>query len=253
MVNAMVEYFLSSVLASATVSAAAVAALAFLLREWIAERLKNAIKYEYERDIESYKSMLGRIHSATAEGQKAAIERRMKAFDRLWKTMLVVREKTSTYNFHYDIRTELEWLDLPSDHDFRNHVGALNDNMMLTLMGDMSIEEERPYIGEIVWALFFAYRAFNIRLIYLSRQSLSNPVRINWNTDLPTRSLLVATLTAKELEELDMSEISKIDFVRRTIEEKVLSAWHRLISGAEFGEEALRHANALLKVVSRTA
>jgi hypothetical protein len=40
--------------------------------------------------------------------------------------------------------------------------------------------------------------------------------------------------------------------VANSIEEKVLSAWHRLISGAEFGEEALKHASTLLKVVSRT-
>jgi len=124
--------------------------------------------------------------------------------------------------------------------------------MMLALSGDTSIEEERPYIGEIVWALFFAYRAFSLRLIYLSRQSLSNPSCINWNADLPTRGLLVATLSVNELAELDRMEISKVDFVWRSIEEKVLSAWHRLISGAEFGEEALKHASTLLKVASRT-
>lgn len=249
----MVENFLSSVLASATISTVALAVLAFLLREWITERLKSAIKHEYDRDIESYKSILARIHAATAEGQKAAIERRMKAFDRIWKTMLSVREKTSSYNFHFDIRTEIEWQSLPSNHEFRNHIGAISEDMMLALLGDVMIEEERPYIGEVVWAHFFAYRSFNVRLIYLARQSLLNPSRINWSVDVPTRGLLAATLSPKELAQLDLLEISKIDFVRRAIEEKVLSAWHRLISGEEFGEEALRHANALLKVVGRTA
>jgi hypothetical protein len=214
----MAEYFLSSVITSVTVSTAALAMVTFLLGEWITERLKNAIKHEYDRDIESYKNMLARIHAATAEGQKAAIERRMKAFGRLWKTMLSIREKTSPYNMYYDIRTEIEWLDLPPNDDFQSHIGVVNDNMMLALSGDTSIEEERPYIGEIVWALFFAYRAFSLRLIYLSRQSLSNPSRINWNTDLSTRGLLVATLSVNELAELDRMEISKIDFVRRSIE-----------------------------------
>jgi hypothetical protein len=68
------------------------------------------------------------------EGQKAAIKRRMKAFDRLRKTMLSIREKTSSYNKYCDIRTEIEWLDLPSNDEFRNHIGALNDNMMFALM-----------------------------------------------------------------------------------------------------------------------
>jgi hypothetical protein len=57
----MMENFLGSILASATVSTLALAALTFLLREWITERLKNSIKYEYDRDIESYKSMLARL------------------------------------------------------------------------------------------------------------------------------------------------------------------------------------------------
>lgn len=246
------ENFLGSTLASATVSTLALAALTFLLREWIAERLKNSIKYEYDRDIESYKSMLARVHAATAEGQKAAIERRMKAFDRIWKTMLAVKSNTAAYNLPFDIRTEVEWLNLPSNQDFRSHIGTLTDNSMLALLGDMAIEEERPYVGEIVWALFFSYRAFNIRLIYLARQSLSNPSYINWNADPPTRNLLVATLSEKELAEFDALRIAKVDFVCRLIEEKVLNSWHKLISGAEFGEEALKHANSLLKVVSRT-
>jgi hypothetical protein len=50
------------------------AVAAWLARSWITERLKNAIKHEYDREIASYKSALALVHSATAEGQKAAIE-----------------------------------------------------------------------------------------------------------------------------------------------------------------------------------
>lgn len=122
--------------------------------------------------------------------------------------------------------------------------------MIFSLMGDMKIEEERPYVGDVVWSLFFAYRAFNIRLIHLARSSLSNPTRVSWVSDAPTRSLIAATLSTRELAELDRLTISKVAFVRRTIEDKVLVAWQKLISGEEFGHEALSHANSLLKVVN---
>jgi hypothetical protein len=69
---------------------------------------------------------------------------------------------------------------------------------------------------------------------------------------LPTRGLVEATLSSKEITELDRMEIAKINFVRRTIEEKVLSAWRKLVSGEEFGEDELRHANALLNLSNRT-
>lgn len=247
----MVEKFLSSVLASATVSTVLLAALSFLLRGWITERLKNAIKYEYDRDMESYKNMLVRVHTATAEGQKAAIERRMKAFDRLWKVMLAIKKSTSVYNYHFDIRTKAEWLSLPSDSNFRSHIGGLDDDAILLLLGDAAIEEERPYVGEIVWSLFFAYRSFNVRLIHLARSSLSNPSAIDWIADLPTRGMLSAAVSVKEIEELDRLEIGKVDFVCGTIENKVLHSWKKLISGVEFGDEALKHAGDLLKAVKK--
>jgi hypothetical protein len=249
----MFERFLSSVLASATLSTIALTALAFLLREWITERLKNSIKHEYDLDIERYKSMLTRIHNATADGQKAAIDRRMKGFDRIWKAMLTLRKETGAYSLQFDIRTESEWRDLPSSPKFRSLIGALTDQIMLELMGDKTIEEERPYVGETVWALFFAYRAFHIRIIHLARESLSKPENINWLTDPPTRGLLFAILSPEEMSELDALHISKVQFIGRIIDEKVLRAWHRLISGAELGEEAMRHGSALLAAVSRSA
>lgn len=247
----MHQDFIGFVLTSATVSTAALAMAAFLLRGWITERLKNSIKHEYDRDIESYKSIISRIHAATAEGQKAAIERRMKAFDRLWKTMLAIRETTSPHNFHFDIRTQAEWQDLPSDQKFRTRVGLLNEDISIYL-GDVKIEEERPYLGEIVWAHFFSYRTFNVRLLYLAKESLSRPEVIDWRAAAPTQKLLTATFSSEEISQLDRLMIGKIDFVRRTLEEKVLTAWHKLISGEEFGAEALRHANALLIVLGRT-
>jgi hypothetical protein len=247
----MLERFLSSVVASATLSTLALAALAFLLREWITERLKNSIKHEYDLDIERYKSMLTRIHNATAEGQKAAIERRMKGFDRVWKAMLVLRTEIGAYSLQFDIRTESEWRDLPNSPKFRNLIDVLTDPIIIELMGDKTIEEERPYVGETVWALFFVYRAFHIRIIHLARESLSNPERINWLSDQPTRGLLSAILSSEEMTELDNIQISKIQFIGRIIDEKLLSAWHRLISGAELGEEAMRNGSALLAAINR--
>lgn len=248
----MFEKFLSSVLASATLSTVAITALAFLFREWITERLKNSIKHQYDLEIERYKSMLMRIQNATADGQKAAIERRIKGFDRVWKAMLVLRKETGAYMLQFDIRTESEWVELPNSPRFRALISAITDPIMLELMGDSTIEEERPYVGEIVWALFFAYRAFHLRVIHLARESLSSPERINWLLDSPTRGLLSAVLSTEEMAKMDAFQISKVQFIGRVIDEKVLASWHKLISGAELGEEAMRHGSALLAAISNT-
>ena len=55
--GAIVEFAIT-VLSSAGVSSALAVVLAFLARSWIGERLKTAIKHEYDQKLESYKEQL---------------------------------------------------------------------------------------------------------------------------------------------------------------------------------------------------
>lgn len=243
--------FLVDVLSTAAVTGLLLAAVAWLLRSWITERLKNAVKHEYDREIESYKSVLSLVHSATAEGQKAAIEARMRAFDRIWKAMLALKNNTGSITLFLDILTVEEYKTLKNHKDFIAIVGTLNDVKIQKMMPDPNIEEARPYVGEVVWSHFFVYQAFNMRIVVLAWWSTSKDEdKINWHRDTATRGLLAAALTPDELAKLDALQIGKIDYVRRTIEMKVLKSWHRLISGAEFGDEALKHAQTILEAAS---
>jgi hypothetical protein len=89
--------FLKESVAAALGGGVLIAIVAYLLRFWITERLKNAIAHEYNRDLEAHKNHLAATSAARAEGQKAAIEFRYAGFDRLWKAMLHVRNSTSLY------------------------------------------------------------------------------------------------------------------------------------------------------------
>lgn len=55
--------FLLQLLASAAVSASLTAALVWLSKSWISERLKNSIKHEYDQKLETHKAQLS-AHSA---------------------------------------------------------------------------------------------------------------------------------------------------------------------------------------------
>ncbi len=243
--------FVLDVLSTAAVTGLLLAAAAWLLRSWITERLKNAVKHEYDREIESYKSVLALVHSATSEGQKAAIEARMRAFDRIWKAMLSLKNNTGSITIFFDILTVEEYKTLTNHKNFIEIVGTLDDAKIQKMMPDPSIEETRPYVGELVWSHFFVYQAFNMRLVVLAWWSKSmDEDKINWHRDAATRDLLAAALAPDELAKLDALQIGKIDYVRRTIEMKVLKSWHRLISGAAFGDEALKHAQTILEAAS---
>ena len=59
------------ILTSATISTAAVAVIAYLAREWISTRLRNAIKLEYEQKLETHKTQLRSESDATLERLRA--------------------------------------------------------------------------------------------------------------------------------------------------------------------------------------
>lgn len=63
-----------NILSSAAVSAALTAVLVFLFRSWISERIKNAIKYEYDQKMEIYKSQLKTEHQREIENLKAKLQ-----------------------------------------------------------------------------------------------------------------------------------------------------------------------------------
>lgn len=244
--------FVASVLSTTAVSGVLLAALAWILRSWIGERLKNAIRHEYDRGIESYKGMLNLVHSATAEGQKAAIEARMRAFNRIWKAILALRNNTGSITTFLDILTVDEYSQIKTHKDFVKMVGELDNDRINRMMPDPGVEEVRPYIGEVVWALFFLYQAVNIRIVLLTwLATTKDEEKIHWYRDNYTRGLLEAALGKEEMRKFDAVNLGKIAYFRRVVESKILAQWQRLISGAEFGDEAIKQAEIILEAASK--
>jgi hypothetical protein len=105
--------FIKTVASSAAVSAALTAVLIWLSREWISTRLKASIQHEYAEKLETLKaqqkaehevailsiksamereaSLQSAAHRSFAEGQRAALERKLDAVDKLWGRILHLR------------------------------------------------------------------------------------------------------------------------------------------------------------------
>lgn len=66
------------VLSSAAVSAALTGALLWLFRTWISERLKNAIKFEYDQKLEEFSAELSRL----SEDRTRKLERLLRHYER---------------------------------------------------------------------------------------------------------------------------------------------------------------------------
>lgn len=73
----MFSDFLLEVITAATVSALLTGLLLWLTKSWIAERLKNAIKSEYDQKLETHKAELKARTNADIETHKAQLKSRM--------------------------------------------------------------------------------------------------------------------------------------------------------------------------------
>ena len=105
----------TSVLTSLLTSGAIVSLAIWFSKEWISTRLKSSIQHEYDQKLESLKaqlraqskaelvelqgaierhnSLLAAAHTSFAEGQKAAMERKLQAVDTLWERVLQLRAR----------------------------------------------------------------------------------------------------------------------------------------------------------------
>lgn len=243
----MLAEFLTNVLGTTAASSLVLLGLAWLFRTWITERLKNSVKHEYDREIEAYRSTLALVQSATAKGQKAAIEARIQAFDRLWRALLAVRDNTGAITTFLDILTADEYSRLKDHSDFQNLVGGLNQERVQAMIPDSSIEEVRAYVGEYLWALFFAYQAVHLRIVILAWSSATEDhKKIYWQKDPGIRQLLSVILSTEELEQFDDTDLGKIALFRRLAESKVLAELRRLLSGQAAGDEAMKQGQRIL-------
>jgi hypothetical protein len=110
---------------------------------------------------------------------------------------------------------------------------------------DSGIEKIRPYIGEYLWAIFYAYRAITLRTLLLMHLGVNQVEKLNWHEDGGIRSLIASVLTKKQVEHFDDQEFGKFKLLTNSLETMMLKAMHKIISGEEFSNEMLSQAETI--------
>lgn len=255
-----------SILASMVASGMLVTALIWLSKEWISVRLRTSIQHEYDQKLESLKAqlkaendvalvelraalerqagLLATAHASFSEGQKAAMERKLQAVDALWKRIIHLRSNLPPILGFIDVLTVDEYAGIKEDKTFRRLSDGWSMERASTLI-DSEVEQVRPYVGEYTWAVFYSYQAVMLRIVFLLHLGRDDAAKLEWHKDGGTRQLIQAVLTTAELQEFDATQFGKISWLQRRFESKVLVASRRLISGEEFGAEALEQARLI--------
>lgn len=264
-----IQGFILSLLSAAGVSAALSGLLIWLARNWIGERLRNSIKHEYDlklsalnnelriqanaqatqlkASIESEAEKIRFATSSIGESQKVTISRKLDSIETLWAGVLSARENVPIVMGFIDILSVDEYLSMGDHPQFKQMVGEFSPEKLTKIFIDNigSLERIRPYVGEYLWAIYSTYQALVTRVVMLIQKGEKNPQKLNWHKDSGVRQLLDSSLTEQEVERFESAQIGKFGWLQRTYETKILQAMQKVISGQEFGEEALMQAQEM--------
>ena len=83
------------------------------------------------------------------------------------------------------------------------------------------------------------------RIVFLLLAGQTDAEKLEWHKDSGTRQLIQAVLLPTELKEFDDTAFGKVIWLQRKLESKVLSAAWQIVSGKEFGAEALEQAKLI--------
>ena len=266
---------LLSIISSLTFSGALTAALIWLSRNWITERLRRAIEHEYAQKLESHKAQLKAEHEIALErlrsdlarehaiettatatftaGHIAASERRLQAVEALWKTILELRNNTPTIVGVADMLTSDETRKVPADPRLAPLLKDLSEAKIVSIFiqGSSGVEVFRPFFGDYLWSLFFVYRALMGRISLIFVKGRGQATVDYWAEDDGVRQLLSAVLSKDELEHFHKMRIGKLDFMRGAMEAKILAEIRRIVSGQSSGEVALDQARRISEALAR--
>ena len=268
------QNFLLGLLTSAAAGTLLTATLAFLLRSWITERLKGAIRHEYDAKIEQLKADLKsqgdqhltlmkaeidrqaeklRIAAASfSEVQKATIARKIEAVDHLWNAVRRARGKVPGLITLTDVLTDEELADLSKSSQIRDMARALLALKPADLVPELfdDADKARPHVGEFTWALFSTYHGILSRVIFLVCGTKPNSDR-RWHRDASILRLISSAFGPSKLTEFELLQFQRLSWLQVQFERELFAAFDSLLTGKSFSAAALRQAVEMELLVAK--
>lgn len=231
--------------------------LVWICKEWLSTRLRTSIQHEYDIKLETLKSDLSRqaafhatAYASFAEGQKAAMERKLQAVDKTWRALIDFRSKLPAILGFIDILTVDEYKGAKDHPTFVSLTGELSEDKIINL-APWDIEDVRPYVGEYIWSLAFIYRAIFLRTTLLLFMGRTDAEKIEWHKDSGIQQLLSAALSKDEKTSFEQQQFGKILWIQRQLESKILSALHKIISGEDFVTPSIEQLRIIQDTIAK--
>jgi len=231
-----------------------------LIATLISKTLDARWKHHYDLAIERFKdrmeqdrlvfnTALSSLNSAAA----AANPKIVASVETVWKAILKLREASYDIGFYADILTKEEWCDLPSNSQQRERVKAIanaGEARQLLLKELEDVELARPFVGELIWSMFFVYRALVLRVAVIVEHDFDKGKLSYWYDDNGIQQFIKLLLTEEETHVVERYRISRYQQVRSLEETRILAEMNRIIAGHRSADSGLEHASKMLRAVA---
>ncbi|MCA1011466.1 hypothetical protein [Halobacillus halophilus] len=240
------------------VSAGAIGAVVIGILNWISKPLNNFLKIRWkhtaekgiakdksydDKAIEIIKSSLGNLNT----GVSISHEKRLDSVDKLWSSVLEIRDYSSPLILFYTIFLPDEYNEVAKKHDKSLGLDTLTDESTNTVLNTIEIEACRPYLGEYIWGLYKSYITFTGRLIFLYlKQERESSIK-SWNNDNQIKKIVMKIM---DIDEKNIEIVYIQDFIT-IFEQKILLELERVISGQHTIGNNIEEGKKLIEIAEK--
>lgn len=153
----MIEEFITSVISSALVSGAVV----WLSKTWISERLKNAIKNEYDQKLETHKAQLKAANDIELEKLRSSLN--ILAFERQIEYSKLQEKRAEVITEMYALLKDL-------------YLAIQDYTKMFVPVGDKSTEERRKKVRDVYEPFS---KCYHHKIIFLPLETSQRIAKLN--------------------------------------------------------------------------
>ncbi len=227
----------------------------YLTKTYFTEKIKAAIKSEYDNKLENIRGDINRNHTIlntvlTSQNQTFQVGQveRLNAIKALWTNYLTIRNSLVEINFIDDTLLESEFNTLYTSEWQGNDLvekslQSISRNKLTDLANAQdAIETIRPFLNEQIWFNIITLRIFSGRLIYLYNKGSQERQIKHWKNDMALWKWAKNALTEEEQMTLLETKISSIKVFQNFIEQKILNEVHNIVTGPLAADNTYKRA-----------
>jgi hypothetical protein len=215
-----------------------------LFKIWFETRLKASVSHEYNEKLENFREKIQKetrlyinAQNAVSEAHRASILKTLEATENIWSLTLQIGKKAAS---------ELTMVDIMTTEEFKKFFSPPSNPIEETKKINALMESLEPpfqtrlYINDYLWQLFYLYRIIVLRASAIVNMAIKND--IEWYNDDNIQNLLKIVLEPPEMNKFNNMDFGKFNWLKNTLENKILINCKKVLNGDEFGAESIRQA-----------